>query len=699
MTPDERRHKKLNSTVRGLCGGGGYADNRSTWLDPIDSARPVEQITTQEVAVRFRKIQTYGGGETDYSPHKTPYMREIHDAMDDFRIRMVAVKGPARSGKTLGAENFLLKIGQFGPSRNVLWYMHSEPDVKRYVKERVDWFLRHHVDLAPKVSRQPGANAWNMKLVDGALWEWLAANAATTRARSAALIVGDEIDAMRPDIRDAIEILIENRQREYGHLAKAFLCSHPDAGPQFGIDKILQDTDRRIRIWLCPECGHLACPAAEAPKGRRMHWNVPVLFDQAQEMPRDEMLDYVSENARIVCPNCKSMFDDGDRLEIDSSASWMGKGQFIADNERIEGEPVQMEKAGFIIHAFMAPFVTLAGLAKEWASAFQQKVNTGVDRGLKEVYVKSLGETYRGDDEASQPKEWEVIKARLVNTSYQLGQIPRGVQFLTAMVDVQGNRFECGVIGWSRNRESWLIDRFSIKQRLGLVDINPAANLQDWDVIEKAVLAQIYPLMDDSGRFMSIGKLTVDTGGEAGVTNNARQWAANLFSREKNPIPAWRVLLSKGDRWKEGEMYGTPRLVSKDEAERDLAVPIVERTVNVHEVKRLISWRMERMNPGPNFMHLPRDLDDKYIRELCAEVLVNDEWVLSGTSRNETWDIYVGAEVARGNLAPDNVNIDWDSDPPIWAMPFIPSPTEEEDDNDTAELDFFGRLSKLNRGE
>src|SRR3546814_10676949 len=52
----------------------------------------------------------------------------------------------------------------------------------------------------------------------------------------------------------------------------------------------------------------------------------------------------------------------------------------------------------------------------------------------------------------------------LFRSPYPMKTVPPGVLFLTAFVDVQVDRFEVVVIGWNLQRESWLIDRFPIKQ-------------------------------------------------------------------------------------------------------------------------------------------------------------------------------------------------------------------------------------------
>jgi phage terminase large subunit GpA-like protein len=661
----------------------------------IDLLRPTESISTREVAEKFRLLPSYGGGQVRYQPAKTPYLEEIDDAMDDVTKRMVLVQGPARAGKTTTPENYLLKVAKFGPSRGVLWYMHSEPDLRRYVDERVEFFFREHEGLSEKIGGRGGRGKWNLKIVDGQVWEWLPANTSTTRARSAAFIVADEIDAMRPAIGDAIVTLILNRQREYGSLAKAFIASHPDRGPTHGIAKLLEDSDRRLRYWTCPDCAHLVSPCQEAPRERRVTWNVPELMEAAEDMNRDEILDYVGANVFLICPHCKAKIDNEGRLELDQSGLWIGKGQEIDANENVVGTIAYNQIAGFIIHGFMSPFVKLGELAREWAQAVLVFKETGSDDLLRQVNVKSLGEVHVDpDDPAAKVRDWKDVKAGHLDTGYKMRSVPRGVDFLTMMVDVQGNRFEAGVWGWSRTRECWLVDRFSIKQRLALQDISPGDRLEDWDVIEMA-MNFTYPLNDGSGRHLGIAKTAVDTGGVPGVTNNARIWASNLLAAGK--FPSWRIMLSKGDRHLQGELYGKVNQIKVDDAGRPLPVVVMERIVNVSAVKRVMARRLEIDEPGPGFIHLPGDVEDRFIRELVSETFVNGQWIASG--RNETWDTIIMCEVARMLLAPENANIDWIGNPPSFAVPFIPSPKDKVGDTKPDERNFFDRLSDLNKGK
>src|SRR3546814_2151518 len=129
----------------------------------------------------------------------------------------------------------------------------------------------------------------------------------------------------------------------------------------------------------------------------------------------------------------------------------------------------------------------------------------------------------------------KVVLARL-SSPYPMKTVPPGVLFLTAFVDVQVDRFEVVVIGWNLQRESWLIDRFPIKQwpafgRHGAFDnISPGLNIDDWDVIEEAVIAAAYPLQANPQRvqagmdelYLPIARTVINNSGVPGATNIGR---------------------------------------------------------------------------------------------------------------------------------------------------------------------------------
>lgn len=657
--------------------------------------------------MKHRVLPGPGGGEVQWTLELTPYIEGIQDAGDVLGVQVLAVKGPARSGKTVAGENRALKHWIYGPSVNVLWYMQSREDVEDYVEERVEWMLENHEAINAKVNWSDRRNSRSRKRIGTSLARWLAATKGTTRGKAAPLIIADEIDGYTPAVRRSILTRLINRQREFGTQALAYICSHPDEGPAEGIDAVLRECVTHLWHWQCQECGLYSSPSPEAE--HRMTWNVAGLLEKYIELDRGEMLDRVEAEARLACPHCdheigdEPSYRDSERYRMNASGVWLQEHQKVTENGEITGEARTAEKMGFTIHGFMSPFVTIGGLAREWANAKAEFDRTGQDTGLKEVVVKSLGETYAGTDTEKQIESWSVVKSRL-RGGYLMRTVPEGVRFLTAFVDIQGDRFEVRVIGWSADRESWLIDSFPIKQappdpetgRPAFDTIDPAHRLSDWNVIEDAVIRQSYPLADQPHMHLPIAKVAVDTGGEGETTVNARKWAGNIVGRKDDPVPNWRVLLTKGAASKKGELYGKPKKQEFDDTGKPLEAAIWERTVNVHELKGIIALRMKIDVPGPGKMHLPVNIPDRLVRELTAEQLINDDWVAI-RARNETWDAWVACEVARETLQPVRGRpINW-ARPPGWAKPFEIGKEKGINASGRSRPGYWDRISKINR--
>lgn len=678
---------------------------RKAFRQALGALLPEEALSTKDWAKRERKLES-NGKTVDYDPAKTPYADGIMDACDEPGVTMVGVKGPARSAKTVAAENVALKRWSHHPTR-VLWYMQSAEDMEDYMEERGEWMLFNHPRVAAKL-QQDRRTSLTRKRIGGALALFRPATPKTTRGKSAPLVIADEIDGYSRNVRKSMLTLIRNRQREMGTAALAYICSHPDAGPTEGIDKVLEES--LVHLWWvnCLECHKASSFSPEAQV--RMNWNVSTLLESAADMDPREVRAMVKTGARLICPHCNSAFDNADRLAMSNAGHWVQPHQRLDPHGTVQGKRKSQDTMGFVIHGFMSPFVDLGDLAAEYAVAKIDNDNTGDSRNLKEVVVKSLGETFGGAKAEEQIEDWKVVKARLASP-YPLKTVPRGVDFITAFVDIQGDRFEVRVIGWGRNVESWLIDAYSIKEWPNGDNVDPANRLKDWDLIETRVLEMSWPLAtnkgDDSDLFMSIARLSIDLGGgggrdgEGSVTNNARLWVSRLTNpgrRPKAAVPNWRIQLQRGAASKKNpEIFGTPKQVEKDDAGRALGNPVFERTVNVHSVKKIIARRM-KIQEGPAAMHAPANLPDRFWRELTAERLVNDEWVATG--RNETWDGWVAAEAARFTLRPDRPEIDWIEDRPVWARA---NPRAETAGQPTEALaatpqSYYDRLAKLNEG-
>lgn len=655
-----------------------------------------------------------GGEPFRFDPRLTPYTPGINDACDHPDVHVVAVKGNTRSAKTVSAESMCLRDWTYGPLKHVLWFMQDEDSINDYIDERGEEMLRIHPEVNEKIDWSDIRNGRKRRRIGKSLLLYRPATRRALRAKAAPTIVADEIDAYEKKIRKAIMTLVTSRQEEFGSAAKAYLCSHPDEGPDDGIDAVLKDCLLHLWFIRCPHCGGASSPALEAESwgAPRMTWNVPELMGRAEEMERVAFLDWVADNVVLCCPHdgCHATFTAAERMALMAEGRWLQpQQQWLADGT-LQGEPRVAKNMGFVIHAFMSPFVKLAETARDWAAA-KLTADMGDTTKLKEVVCKKLGETFMGTKAEEQIEDWRTVQARLSST-YELKTVPVGVRFLTAFVDIQGDRFEVRVIGWDRALQSWLIDAYPIKQwpamngRSAFENIAPATRLTDWDVLEEAVLAASYPLAANPQRlaaglpelFLPIARTVINAAGEPGVTNNARVWLANLLGRQPGQgrvIPSYRVLLMQGAANKKGELYGKPKYHEFDDRGARLKTPVWERLPNVHELKRVIATRMKIEEPGPGRMHLPAGLPARTVRELVSERLVNGDWVK--TSRfNETWDGWVACELGRATLRPERPELWADGTSPEWATP---RPRGEIFETMLeAPISIFDRLAAINIG-
>lgn len=650
-----------------------------------------------------------GGEPFPYDPTVTPYADAISDACDHPDVHVIAVKGNTRSGKTVSAENMVLRDATYGPLKNVLWFMQDDDSLNDYIDERGEEMLKIHPEVNEKIDWTDRKNGRKRKVLGKSLWLWRPATSRALRAKAAPIIVADEIDAYNKKVRDAIMTLITSRQEEFGSAAKAYLCSHPDAGPDGGIDLVLKDS--LLHLWhvKCPHCGGVSSPAAEIEDwGRpRIEWNVPSMMGLAEEMDRVDFLDHIQNNVELVCPHdgCGALFGPEERLKLMGAGRWLQQHQTWEKDGTIKGEAKVAKTMGFVIHAFMAPFVKLRETARDYAAAMLSFQNTGLDTHLREVVVKKLGETYGGGKADEQIEGWKVVQARC-SAPFVAKTVPPGVKFITAFVDIQGDRFEVRVIGWDLGKQSWLIDTFSIKQKPGdektgaFDNIDPGNRLGDWDVLVDSVIKASYPLASNSVRveaglkplFMPVAKTVINSAGQPGATNNARLFAGRCFTVHQ--IQSYQLMLMVGSASKTGDLYGKPRQVTHDDSGKPLLVPVYERSSNVHELKRLVALRMKIEDPGPGRMNLPMASSPRTWQELTAEHMVKGAWV-QRYARNETWDAFVACEVARAALNPDRPEL-WEGELPVWAKP---KPFGQEDEVVLSpRVSAFDMLHKLNTG-
>jgi len=348
------------------------------------------------------------------------------------------------------------------------------------------------------------------------------------------------------------------------------------------------------------------------------------------------------------------------------------RGDWIHEGERIDRDGA---KAGTRRGTNIASY-WLGGVAavyQSWESillnefqALSSYLRTGEESALKFTRNTDQAAAYLPKAVANRRSASELQMRR---EDLPQGSVPEGVRFLTAAVDVQSARFVVHVFGWGVGLESWLIDRFTIsssKRPEGdrTAALDPAAYLEDWELIREQVIDRSYGGMQPR-------LVMCDSGGKAGVT--AKAYAFFRWLRKRRMHKRFRLVkgASRLDAatatltWPDA----SDRKDRKEGGRGDVPVWLI----NTNVLKDAVVGDLARTEIGPGYVHLPKWLDETFFAELTAETRTDKGWKNTNREPNEAFDLHVYNRAACKVLKADKIN--WNK-PPSWARP--PEPEKAE---------------------
>lgn len=280
----------------------------------------------------------------------------------------------------------------------------------------------------------------------------------------------------------------------------------------------------------------------------------------------------VVESVRWQCPDCGFEFTE---REMKASAQ-----KYIMKNSAALANGVR----SFWVNTFSSPWLSWSEIMREWYEA------VGNEAREKVVVNTRFAETYQLSGEYAD--ESQFLKRR---EDYG-AEIPEGVKVLTCAVDVQGNRLEFEVAGWSIEQERWGIWR-------GMIAGSPTAE-ETWQQLD-AVIGRIYYYGD--GRGVKISRTFIDSG--YSTDNVYRYCAARQYQG---------VFAVKGQG-----APGIPLLYQYGRAKGHSVVLVM---LGVNEGKGEVYARLGIEDKGAKYMHFPKEdrllmrgYGEIYFKEILSE--------------------------------------------------------------------------------
>ena len=666
-------------------------------VDAFQAMRPKENLTVTETAEKYHIIRQPGAHSGPWSARKTPYMVEVQDTLTSLDYTGTAFVGPARSGKSASALNWLAQTAVCDPADMLIVHM-TQNDARKWSKDDLAKMFRNSPHLRSLL--RPGRvndNTFDKEFLSGMRLTivWPTANnlSAVTISRVALL----DYDRMPDDVdgEGTPFDLAKKRTTTFKRFGMTYVESSPNpnkeiedpkwmprsphqAPPVRGIFEIYNRGDRRKWYWTCPKCKE-----AFEPDFQHLHY------------PETEDVFEAGESAVMRCPSCQFDMPPGMKEELNLGGRWVRDGMMLLPSGEIvarpDMKPVRSDIASFWLKGPAAGYQDWKNLVIDYLRAEQAYIETGDEAPLKKAVTADQGNYYISKARMSDRKP-EDLKQKAENwgTSKDDPTVPWGVRFLTATVDVQARSFVVQVNGFADNGDMFVIDGFKIRssERLDAdgknLPLSPFSVAEDWHLLTEQVLHRTYPLADGSCRRMRILSTFCDSGGGEGATHNAYNYWRDLrksgeglhrkFALVKG-VPS--VSLPRASvSWPDSKQTGRKASARGD-------VPVV--LLNSNLLKDMVAAMMQRRLDEPDANDENRGgmlryadwNEDWFYKQLTNEIRTGKGWENPSSRRNEVFDLTyyaIGGVVRPNDPTAPFVNIqyeriNWDN-PPTWAAPW-----------------------------
>lgn len=639
-------------------------------MEAADVLSPPERLTVSEAAEKYRHLNNPGSYVGPFQNEITRYMVEPMDVLSSREYNACIFVGPAQSAKT---ECLLLNWVSYGvicDPADMLLVEKSQTAARDFSRRRVDRLNRHTPEVGSRLIKRRDSDNTFDKFYKGMMLSlsYPAINELSGRPVPRVALTDYDRFPLDIDHEGSAFDLARKRTTTFRSFAMTLAESSPgyavtdtrtlaksqhEAPPCPGILSLYNRGDRRRYYWPCIFC----------------HKYFESDFDLLIYNDSKDMVER-AESAMMQCPRCHKLIHHRHKYDMNDVGEWLKDGEKIDSMGQRYGEPLQSEIASFWLKGTAAAFVSWKTLVLNFLKATEEFERTGNEQAIKATVNTDQGKPYvpRGQEVLRLPEE---LKAR----NERLGDrvVPQGVRFLVAECDVQKNRWVVQVFGIGVGGDMWLIDRFSVVKSKRLDDdgerwpVKPATYLEDWDLLIEQVVLKTYPLAGQPQRHMRIKMVGCDSGGKAGVSNNAYDFWRKL--RDGGDGHHKRFHLLKGD-----PLPGAPRArisypdsstIKGARAGARGEIPVLMLNVNV--LKDRLNAMFDRTEPGGGQIHLPDWLEDEVYVELTVERRTLKGWENPLGYRNEAWDLFTYCVGLCVHLRVEH--LDWEN-PPGWAKPW-----------------------------
>ena len=369
---------------------------------------PPPRLMVSDWADRYRRLSSESSAEPgQWNTSRAEYQRGIMDALNDPSTERVVLMTSAQVGKTEILLNAIGYYMDYDPSP-IMVLQPTLDMAKTFSKDRLAPMLRDSPALKDKVgdprSRDSDNTVLHKKFTGGHVTIVGANSPSSLASRPVRILLADEVDRYPPSAGeegDPLSLAIKRTTTFWNR--KMVFVSTPTIKGYSRIEQEYENSTREEWKVACPHCGEY----------QAFRWS-QIRFD----------------DGTMECPNCRSRFDE---------FVWKRQpGKWVAREEN-------QGSRGFHLNELASPW-------RRWEEVIADFKKAKDSPELLKTWVNtSLGESW---EEKSDTDASLVMKRR----EQYMAQVPDEVLLLTCGVDVQDDRLEMEVVGWSHGKESWGIE-------------------------------------------------------------------------------------------------------------------------------------------------------------------------------------------------------------------------------------------------
>lgn len=365
-------------------------------------------------------------------------------------VRQITVQKSTQVGGT----EFLLNVLGYAIAEDpgpILYVLPSKEEGEAFYEERLLPMVRLCEPLASQMTkRKHDAKKRTMRFRRCRLRVRSAGVASELAQFPARFLIGDECDKWpRWTQREAAPFqLAQERTRTFWN--HRILANSTPTTADGLIHREFLAGDRRRFFVPCPHCGRF-----QVLRWQQLKWPSDVTTEQQMVARRE---------AWFLCECCGGRIEDQHKPQFLDRGAWVPEGVDLEALQVHEGRLVvpedRIEHRSYHIWAAYSPWVQFHQVAAKW-------LKWKDDPAQLQNFVNSwLGEPWVEKVEDPRP---ELVRDCV--GGYRRGEVPAGVQVLTAGVDVQKRFLAVSVRGWGLDLESWLIDHARVDSFEQLTDL------------------------------------------------------------------------------------------------------------------------------------------------------------------------------------------------------------------------------------